>query len=389
MESDPACPNYAARSWTMATFAVWLRGRHMRRLSRWGLVAAFVAVAALSAIDGAQSQRRPQRGDPTQSQPQQPQLSQQTPAPKSEAEIAEEARTRQERAEFDRKFARLNDELGQYSFILTIVAGLLFAALAALMVVVGMMLRGTRTAAVAARDSADTLKKSLNVLARPYVLPTDVGKIYFSDDHPHVRHFVHFKVANYGKTPAVLHQVRGKFVVAELPLTGEKVDAPNTPDGTEEIQDWGKTITLGPDQRLGIAPFFIPKHIEIEKHERFGRPPTASRHELFLRLTVAFWDMERLERTHCSLWKYDQARHGFVSWGEKQFTYETEHRDEAVPVNDPAPQFQYGAAIRSTFAKAMQSVQSMLQRLRPVLERGKRAVQAAVGRWSRERPGQG
>lgn len=358
----------------------------MRRLSRWGCFAALVTIAALLVADGAQSQRRPQRGDQTQSQPQQPQ---QTPAPKSEAEIAEAARTRQERAEFDRKFANLNDQLAQYSFILTIVAGLQFIALAAQMIVLGMTLRGTRTAAVAAKESADTLKKSLVNLERPYVLPTDVGKIYFSDDHPHARHFVHFKVANYGKTPAILHHVRGKFVIAELPLTSEKVDAPNSPDGTDEIQDWGKTITLGPDQRLGIAPFFLPKHIEIEKHERFGRPPTASRHGLFLRLTIAFWDMERRERTHCSLWKYDQTRHGFVSWGEKQFTYETEqftceteHEDEVVTVDDRAPAFQYGAAIRSTFAKGMKSVQLIIQRLRSTLERGIRAGQTVIGRRS-------
>jgi len=356
------------------------RGRHMRRLSRWGLIAALVAVAALSVVDGAQSQRRPQRVDPTQSQAPQ---SQQTPAPKSEAEIAEEARTRQERAEFDRKFARLNDELAQYSFILTIVAGLLFTALAALMIVLGMMLRGARIAAVATRDSADTLKKSLNVLARPYVLPTDVGQIYFSDDHPHVRHFVHFKVANYGKTPAVLHGVHGKFVIAESPLTSEKLDAPNTPEGTEEIQDWDKTITLGPDQRLGLAPFFLPKHIEIEKHERFGRPPTASRHELFLRLTIAFWDMERLERTHCSLWKYEPARHGFVSWGEKQFTYETEHKAESAAVEEREPGFQYRAAIQSIFAKGMESAQLIIQRCHALTERGIQAVQTMIGRWAR------
>ena len=359
----------------------------MRRLSRWGWVTALVAVAALSVVDGAQSQRRPQRVDPTQSPPPQ---SQQTSPPKSDADLAEEARIRQERAEFDRKFARLNDELAQYSFILTIVAGLLFTALAALMIVLGMILRGTRIAAVAAKESADTLKKSLNVLERPYVLPTDVGQIYFSDDHPHVRHFVHFKVANYGKTPAVLHGVRGKFVIAESPLTSEKLDAPNTPEGTEEIQDWDKTITLGPDQRLGIAPFFLPKHIEIEKHERFGRPPAASRHELFLRVMIAFWDMERLERTHCSLWKYDQARHGFVSWGEKQFTYETEHKAEAVRVDDAAPAFQYRAALHQTravlqsaFAKGMESAQLIIQRGHAMAERGIQAVQTMIGRWAR------
>ena len=359
----------------------------MRRLSRWVFFAAAVAIAALSVVDRAQSQRRPQRGDQTQSQPQQPQQPQQTPAPKSEIETAEEARRGQERAEFDRKFATLNDQLAQYSFILTLVAGLQFIALAALTIALGMTLRRTRIAAVVARESADTLKKSLIARERPYVLPTDVGKIYFSDDHPHVRHFVHFKVANYGKTPAVLHHVRGKFVIAQLPLTGEKMHAPNTPEGTEEIQDWGKTITLGPDQRLGIAPFFLPKHIEIEKHERFGRPSTASRRELFLRLTIAFWDMERLERTHCSLWKYDSARHGFVSWGEKQFTYETEHEGEGVSVSDPAPRFRYGTAIHSTFAQAMKSAQWIIQYCRSLLARGIRAVQTVVGRWSRLRPG--
>jgi len=244
-----------------------------------------------------------------------------------------------------------------------------------------MTLRATRIAAVAAGASADTLKKSLVVLERPYVLPTDVGQIYFSDDHPHARHFVHFKVANYGKTPAILHRVQGKFVTAELPLTRKKVDGPNTPDGMEEIQDWGKTITLGPDQRLGIAPFFLPKHIDIEKHERFGRPSTATRHELFLRLTIAFWDMERQERTHCSLWKYDRARHGFVSWGEGQFTHETEHKDEGAAVTVRAPRFEYRAAIHSAFAKGMKSVQLIVQRLHGMIKKGMKSVQLIIQRF--------
>src|SRR5262249_8565782 len=91
--------------------------------------------------------------------------------------------------------------------------------------------------------------------------------------------------------------------------------------------------------------------------------------------------MERLERTHCSLWKYDQARHGFVSWGEKQFTCETA-QDDVVPVYVPAPSFQYGPAIRSISAKAMTSAHSIIQRFRAMLERGLRAAQAAAGRWS-------
>src|SRR5262245_39154119 len=114
----------------MVTLRSWrLRSRQMRRLSRWVFFAALLAIAALLVVDGAQSQRRPQRGDQTQSQPQQPQQPQQAPAPKSEAETAEAARTRQERAEFDRKFANLNDQLAQYSFILTLLAGLQFIAL--------------------------------------------------------------------------------------------------------------------------------------------------------------------------------------------------------------------------------------------------------------------
>src|SRR5262245_8897771 len=121
----------------------------MRRLSRWGFFTAVVAVAALWVLDGAESQRRPQRSEQTPSQPQQPQ---QMPAPRREAEIAEETRQRQETAEFDRKSATLNDQRAQYSFILTIVAGLQFIALPAGMIVLGMTLRGTRIAAGAARE---------------------------------------------------------------------------------------------------------------------------------------------------------------------------------------------------------------------------------------------
>jgi hypothetical protein len=309
--------------------------------------------------------------------------------------------------EIDRKFAKLTDQLAQYAVILTVLAGLQFLALVALLIVLALTLRTTRITAVGASESADTIKKTLSDLERPYVLPADVGKIYFSNDHPQVRHFVHFKVANHGKTPAILQRVQGKFLVAELPLTNEKMDGPNTPDGTEEIQDWCKTISLGSDRRLAIGPFFLPRHVEIEKYEGFGRPAVASDHQLFLRLTISFWDMARLKRRYCSLWKYDRARLGFVSWGEEQFTHETEGEDEPMPADRQTQEPQRIATIRAAFAKGIRSAQPMSQgihsmidrgiraaqpipqRMHAILERGIRSALSAVRRLPRREPGRG
>ena len=349
-------------------------GQQMAKSTQCLLFAALVAIASLALIGGAQSERKHQRAQP-QSPPQQSQRAPQLPAAKSEAEAAEEARARQERVEFDRKFAKLTDQLAQYAVILTVLAGLQFLALVVQVIVLAMMLRTTRITAVGASESANTIKKTLSDLERPYLLPADVGKIYFSNDHPQVRHFVHFKVANHGKTPAILQRVQGKFLVAELPLTNEKMDGPNTPDGTEEIQDWCKTISLGSDRRLAIGPFFLPRHVEIEKYEGFGRPAVASDHQLFLRLIISFWDMARLKRTYCSLWKYDRARLGFVSWGGEQFTHETEGEDEPMPADSQTHEPQRIATTRAAFAKGMRSAQAMSQGIRSAIDRLIRAAQ--------------
>jgi hypothetical protein len=382
-------------------------GQQMAKSTQCLLIVTLVAIASLALIDGAQSERKNQRAHQPQTPPQQSQQAPQLPTAKSGAEAADEARARQERAEFDRKFAKLTDQFAQYAVILTVLAGLQFLALVVQMIVLAMTARTTRITAVGASEAADTIKKTLSDLERPYVLPTDVGKIYFSNDHPQVRHFVHFKVANHGKKPAILQRVQGKFLVAELPLTNEKMDGPNTPDGTEEIQDWCKTISLGSDRRLAIGPFFLPKHVEIEKYEGFGRPASASDHQLFLRLTISFWDMARLKRTYCSLWKYDRARLGFVSWGEEQFTHETEGEDEPMPPDRQTHEPQRTATIRAAFAEGIRSAQLLSQGIRSMIDRGIRAAQpipqrmhatlergmrsalSAVRRLPRREPGRG
>ena len=174
--------------------------------------------------------------------------------------------------------------------------------------------------AEAAQRSADTTERSLTRLERPYLLPSAVGGINFSQA-PDVRHTVGFAVINYGRAPAILRAVHGKFLML-VSLSKETLETGDLPAGQAESSDQRVSRTLAPSDRHTVD-LGVPFHIYLEKHAGYARPPVDIPEKLFLSLTIAYLDVVHgIERTGVTLWIYDQARLGFVSHGGADYNYE-------------------------------------------------------------------
>ena len=174
--------------------------------------------------------------------------------------------------------------------------------------------------AEASQRSADTTERSLTRLERPYVLPSAVGGINFSEA-PDVRHTVGFAVINYGRAPAILRAVQGKFRMLAA-LSKDALTANDLPPEQTDASDQRVSRTLAPSDRHTVE-LGGPFKVYLEKHAGFARPPLDVPEKLYLSLTIEYLDVVHgIERTGVTLWIYDHARYGFVSHGGADYNYE-------------------------------------------------------------------
>ena len=110
----------------------------------------------LSAITGIRKQPAPDQRGTDQS----PLIVKITPAPKSEANAAEEAKEREEKAKLDTALVKFNGDLAFYTLILAIVAFLQFVALVAQALLLGGTLKATTVAANVAKDALITTERA-------------------------------------------------------------------------------------------------------------------------------------------------------------------------------------------------------------------------------------
>jgi hypothetical protein len=174
--------------------------------------------------------------------------------------------------------------------------------------------------AEASQRSADTTERSLTRLERPYLLPSAVGGINFSEA-PNVRHAVAFAVINFGRAPAVLRTVQGKFRMLAA-LSKDALNANDLPPEQTDASDQRVSRTLAPSDRH-LVELGVPFQVYLEKHAGFARPPLDVPEKLYLSLTIEYLDVVHgTERTGVTLWVYDHSRHGFVSHGGADYNYE-------------------------------------------------------------------
>jgi len=90
------------------------------------------------------------------------------PTPKTEAEVAEEAKERNEKSDLDRKLVEYNGDLALYTKILALFAFFQFAALLLQARYLDRTVKVSEAAAVAARESADAVVSQLRAYVSVY-----------------------------------------------------------------------------------------------------------------------------------------------------------------------------------------------------------------------------
>lgn len=196
---------------------------------------------------------------------------------------------------------------------------------------------GTVNAAKAAQKSADSATRQAKVaedalftIERPYVLIANLSpikqpttaikneKISIISDY-----YVTYKVGNFGRMAALIHEIRHVFQVA---------DSKSVPDNPFSMVPPHRVISEGFDAGYAIAAgeiiddqyFTLPKHVEIVEKNGFLDPKLSSGKTVFMFARVRYEDVgaDSLVRDRISTWKYDFSVHHFLKCGGKQHNYE-------------------------------------------------------------------
>jgi hypothetical protein len=190
------------------------------------------------------------------------------------------------------------------------------------------------SAARQAKIAEDVLFK----IERPYVLITNLSLIKppstTLEGNDKVRiisdHHITYRVGNFGRTAALIHEIRHVFQVADSKTVPENPFSATPPHRLiSEGMDAGYAIAAGaiePDQY-----FTLPKHVEIIEKRGFLEPKSDSGNTIFMFVRIRYEDAgaDASIRDRVSTWKYDFGSHHFLKCGGKQHNYEKEIGDPA------------------------------------------------------------
>jgi hypothetical protein len=186
--------------------------------------------------------------------------------------------------------------------------------------------KASSDAAVLAADAASRQAAIAEETERPYILANTLGimKRALIGNPPVQVPFIDFSVANYGKTPALLHRVRGTFAMAEVLAPELRHD--NVAKGETQSQESWKWVPMASGEAVDIGEFWIPASFEIGVHSRRVQPDPRGPKRLFLFLDIQFEDMQgRVFDAH-TCWQWDHQI-GFRRAGGPTYNYETRNRD--------------------------------------------------------------
>jgi hypothetical protein len=298
-----------------------------------------VAASLMFIVCAVAESKEPQRTNPETQKP--GNITQQTTPPpivvnvsppqKTIEEIEREAKEREEKSDLDRKLVKLTGDLANYTFALFAATVALVLATACLGIFGWKQSRDMKDSIAVAKESADAAKRSAEItekaftlLERPYVIPEDVGDLRPIQYFGTVSGFVQFQIGNYGKVPAIVHRVTARFAMIELPVTQEKLVAPNYSPGETRADGWvlSKVLMSGAIHQLpqSVVPDGMQK-VEIEIVQGRARPKGVPQHAFFLSIWIEYEDAANGTMRHAvTLWELGLA--GFARYGGKKYNYE-------------------------------------------------------------------
>jgi hypothetical protein len=321
------------------------------------LVMLVIAGGALAQSEGpppsigeqGQAQPHPAQQSPAaeQQRPAQPPITVNVIAPqKTEAERADEQRERQEKADLDRRLVDFTAELAAYTgrlyyaTVAVAIATIFLVIATAILAIFGRVQSRDMKASVAvaekaataamigaraAQKSADTAEKAFSYVERPYVFAFGVERLEVEPDRVGAvdtyrvgyQPFVTYSVANYGKTPAIIENVRAGFCISE-----------SQPEGPTRVDDTNDMLTspiMEAGERRDKLQEGLPEGIErslfVGSDGTYAIPAMKNTEDLFFRIIIDYRGAftEGHESSFC--WRYDKSTAHFVQHGHKDYNY--------------------------------------------------------------------
>ena len=187
-------------------------------------------------------------------------------------------------------------------------------------------IRAADASAEAAVRSANIAEEAFRRLDRPYVLPEQVGDLLPVKNYcdTPLTAAVQFNIGNYGRTPAIVHRVFAKFAMLEIPVTQEKITAPNFASGETRSEGGDISKVLVPSQTHGLDRYIVApgmQKVAMEMNGNLVRPKVVQQHDFFLQVNIRYEDAATGElRDAFTLWKL--GLEGFERYGGRQHNYE-------------------------------------------------------------------
>lgn len=173
--------------------------------------------------------------------------------------------------------------------------------------------------ASAANKQADFAEESFRKMERPYVLPGEIGPISWHKTSDEITHYwVVCGIANYGKTPAIIH-----YVLDSIVSTPDR--AYSDPDsGIRKLPlDYNVSQVLPAGGSLG-SPHKVgfPAVVKVKDTRKHRVLTIRDKPDVYLVINIKFEDVMGIIRIGRFTWKFSPNHGRFLRYGGSQYNYE-------------------------------------------------------------------
>jgi hypothetical protein len=176
----------------------------------------------------------------------------------------------------------------------------------------------------AAARQARAAEEALHRIERPYLLVSDLSHIKppkVTEEIMIPNTHISYKVGNYGRMPAIVHQIQSVF---QAKRDSETLISPFARDAQHRLlsEDFNAGYAIGAGEIISDQIFNIPKSIEVAERSGWLTPNPSAGHSLIMFVRIRYDDANGLVRDAVSTWRYDFGSHFFLRHGGREHNYE-------------------------------------------------------------------
>jgi len=173
--------------------------------------------------------------------------------------------------------------------------------------------RDMQASTAAAQKSADTAEKAFTNLERPYIFIYGPSKFQVDPSDPDQWVFAKYQVANHGKTPAIIENVRAGIETTETGF-------PNPPIRVDEDHELFRVAIIPPGYM-----YSLPQHeaadVEFDLSGAFAHVQDLKGKEMFLWVVVNYRGAFTAGHETSACWRYDEGTDSLIQYGHGDYNY--------------------------------------------------------------------